>query len=140
MEYQNKEKTKPRLWVLEDETDLRTIMAYLAEQRGFEPCAFSSIKEAWEALAEAEQNPAQLAPHYIISDFNLMDGDSEKWLDRMRIVFPSARIVCLSRSLTQEIADRLKNRGILSIEKPASLGRVLELLQSEDQAELNSEC
>lgn len=115
-----------RIWILEDQPDLRTVLTYLAQKKGYLVKAFSCLKEAWFELAEAVH--LGMSPDFVISDLQLEDGNAENWLLEVRDSFPSARLLCFSGSLEPVIIERLRIHNIIPWEKPSSLSQILEVL------------
>lgn len=114
-----------KLWILEDQAELRTIVAHLARGEGFEVVELESLVQAWVAL-DQEVDPG---PDFIISDLRLQEEDAETWIFRSRERFPRARIACVSGSLDEAIVRRFAQKAIIAIEKPVSLLQVIQLLR-----------
>jgi two-component system nitrogen regulation response regulator GlnG len=117
-----------RLWILEDQNDLRSIMEFFAESSGYLVQSFANLDQAWTALKEMEPRPA-LCPKVIISDFHLPDGTSEHWILTIKNYFPAVRVICVSAHIDDEAAQRLQQAGVPVFEKPESLKKLLELFE-----------
>lgn len=127
-----------RLWILEDDPDIREILSYLGDRWGYETVQIPSVAEAWKYLEAGRQDPDRLGPHYILSDYSLLDGKSDEWMREARSVFPSVYVVCVSGSLNGERKHWIESQGILCREKPVSLYEIFELINSVEKARLAS--
>lgn len=113
---------KTPLWILEDDPNLLKQMAALAASQGFKATLLESVGAAWELL---RGQPTPLIP-CVISDFNLPDGTSEKWLRELRRQSPIARILCYS-SCPKPMLDLLfYGEKIIVLEKPLQLEEVFK--------------
>lgn len=116
----------PTLWILDDESELRTIMAFVARKKGYDTHEFQSIAEAQEYLESIIENV--YGPDLVISDLSLPDGTGEVWMKKVRARFPKAVIVCYSGSLDEALVTRLKDLNIYHLSKPAKMSEILDML------------
>ena len=123
-----------RLWILEDDPDIREILSYLGDRWGYETLPIPCVADAWKHLEAGRQDPEHLAPHYILSDYSLLDGKSEEWMKEARASFPSVCVVCVSGSLSGDRKERIESEGILCREKPVSLYDIFDLINSVERA------
>jgi len=119
-----------KLWIFEEQTDLRTLLSYLLQRKGFDVSCFQSLAEASEALERVQTNSKMLGPEFVIVGFECVAGTTEEWMRKVRAKFSAARVVCICSDSGDRVAMRLKANGILSFERPTSLAQVLELLRS----------
>jgi ActR/RegA family two-component response regulator len=120
--------TSGALWILEDEPEIRSLIANVAEKRGFTVREMGTMSEAWTALFQATENQKDV-PGYIIADFRMGVDTSEHWMICIKKNFLDTRIVCLSGAIESDKAE-LPKKGIPLIRKPASVGQVLDLLKA----------
>ncbi len=120
-----------RIWILDQKTELRTLLEYLARQMGHEVFSFPFLKEARHALRDVMLGKGEM-PDLIISDRCLKDGMSDAWLCYVKRKFSEIRVVCFSSELDDLIIKKFQKQGIICLNKLATLGDILEVFRSLD--------
>ena len=123
----NKPQNLPGIWIIEDDSEIRSVLVYFSESEGFRTSEASSVREA-EALAQKSERDGEV-PCAIISDFSLLDGDAEEFLKSCRIAYPEITIVCITASADPGLAKRLKRHQIVTLRKPITLSELLSALK-----------
>jgi DNA-binding NtrC family response regulator len=120
---------KRRLWILEDEEDLRDILTTLAQRWEYDVRSFTCLQEAEHGVHELVV-PQIEHPDYVVSDYSLPDGKSLRWLLKLKQILPHAIFICLSGSIDKPSRELMLKQGIHCKEKPCSLSEVFDLLRS----------
>lgn len=120
-----------RIWILDQKTELRTLLEHLAKQMGYEVSAFHFLREARRALRGVMEGE-EVMPDLIISDRCLDDGSSDAWLFYIKRKFPEIRVVCFSSELDDLSIRKFQKLGIVCLNKLATLGDLLEIFQNLD--------
>lgn len=115
------------IWVIEDDSEIRSLLVYFAESEGFRTSEAADLDEAEALVQMAAQGDEK--PHAIISDFQLPDGDAEEYLKRCRVSYPESTIVCITASADSGLANRLRRHRIVTLRKPITLSELVTALQ-----------
>lgn len=116
------------LWILEDQADILELTAFLGNRMGFNVASATSVKQAWELLDLALLHRANQAPGWIVTDFQLRDGDSLLWVMAVLCVFPKVNVLCMSGGCggMEETFQKLR---IHFLQKPTRLSDLVKFLQ-----------
>jgi DNA-binding NtrC family response regulator len=112
-----------RVWILEDDSDLRSLLGHIAGERGYEVSELKSVTQARELTAQSDVPP----PHLVVSDLLLRDGSSVDWIMEVRRRYAEAWVVCLSATIDTELMEHLHENGVLAVEKPINLSTLLRI-------------
>ena len=114
--------------LIDDDDDLRLLMAEYLTSRGKDVRACGTLAEARAAFAEmASTEP----PHTVIVDDQLPDGKGIGFFRSLQPAFPDTRWILISGNHDLEALAQAKAAGatFISVEKPMSL-RTLDALAS----------
>ncbi len=115
---------KPRILIVEDDEDCRTVLQDLLEMSGYRVQTSPDASHAVEAARAAP-------PALMLIDYTMPDHDGGWVVETLREGGgPLARIpvvLTTGAAAGREIADRL---GVPSLEKPFDINRLLEMVRS----------
>ena len=117
-------------WILEAEPEIRTLLAYLAEMKGYFPVVtWATLDEAWQGLEAWKGGPQRERVDCVISDFHLPDGNCLSWLETVRAAVPQARLVCCSGRSLKDFRGAFERLGARVVLKPQRLSDLFDLIE-----------
>jgi DNA-binding NtrC family response regulator len=107
--------------LIDDEEDIRFLLARFLESTGFRVTA---VALATEALAIVESDPPQL----IISDLQLEDEDGLEMIAQLKTMLPNVPVILLTGVLfdPQVVRENLSKKVSCYLEKTSSLAKIKE--------------
>ena len=115
-------KTRPELYIVEDDADMANLMAELAKSNGFNVSVFLTAQAAQNAI---HLNP----PAVVLTDLRLPDGDGLTILDTARRASLDTQVVLITGYATLKEADKAFKLGLYDlITKPFDITQVQALL------------
>ncbi|AEG31196.1 sigma-54-dependent transcriptional regulator [Thiomicrospira cyclica] len=115
-------KTRPELYIVEDDADMANLMAELAKSNGFNVSVFLTAQAAQNAI---HLNP----PAVVLTDLRLPDGDGLTILDTARRASLDTQIVLITGYATLQDAVKAFKLGLYDlITKPFDITQVQALL------------
>lgn len=110
---------KRRIAIVEDEEDLRSLLAILIRNLGHEVVF---VARDGKEIVEAIQN--DLAPDLILMDYRMPVMNGMQAAYKIRSTKPSVRIVIVSAD--DSIKDEVQSQGLVFLEKPFSIAMLAE--------------
>jgi hypothetical protein len=126
------------LWILDNESDFRTILAIVASINGFQVRELGSLAEAYvslDRLKEALNEGLPIEPlRGVIANGSVGGPSCRAWLIELRSRFPDLRLVCFvdDEDLSQvgtSLKSLLDTYRIEICVRPTSLNQVFELFR-----------
>ncbi len=121
---------KQKIWIVEDDKEILELLEFIAESNGYDVFGSRDLEGANRLLEDAKTN-SNLIPSLLISDYHLINGNTEQWLIKVRKNFPELRIVCCSGGiLLVDSLENIKKHAIEFHEKPMTLSEILKILKN----------
>jgi hypothetical protein len=111
---------KKHILIVDDEAEIRDLLAQYLGSAGFRTTTAATPAEAFAAIERD-------APHLVISDLQLEESDGLAMLEKIRVRLPRVPLILLTGVLfdQQVVANTLSQKVDCYIEKTAPLSRVL---------------
>jgi DNA-binding NtrC family response regulator len=115
---------KQHILIVDDEADIRDLLAQFLTINGYRTTAAAS---AAEALKVGRQDP----PDLIIADLQLEDADGLEMIAELKAMLPDKPVILLTGVLfdPKVVRDVLSTKVACYLEKTSSLARILEAVQ-----------
>lgn len=115
---------KRHVCIVDDDDDVRDILAWALEDDGFHVSAFCNPEEALEELDS--ENP----PGFIISDYIMPKMDGVTFINKLRKDFSDTlgKVPCAINSANGELEEKLPP-GVLELRKPMDLDLFLDVVR-----------
>lgn len=112
--------------IVDDEADIRDLLAQALEADGFR---VTSVATAAEALRAGQKDP----PDLIISDLQLEDSDGLEMIARFKSIQPNLAVILLTGVLFEPAVaeELLQKTGACYVSKTSSLTRILETVRQQ---------
>lgn len=119
---------KERVLIVDDEAQIREVLAIYFSRQGYETLAASNTEETLRIVAESKVD-------VVILDIGLADEDGLKLLERIKKDFPALRVIMLTgmgfvddllQEATQKGADGYVSKVLPMDELLASVQRILK--------------
>lgn len=92
---------KPRILIVDDEAEIRTLIAEILTRDGFEIQEAGSAEEAFQILDD-------FAPNLLLTDYSLPDANGSALIEKAKSVFPN--IKCLMITGWSELPNPLEGQ------------------------------
>jgi two-component system nitrogen regulation response regulator GlnG len=90
--------TSNRVWVIDDDVALRTILQDALTDAGFEVQTFGQAKLAWQTLENLKHHQTtNNLPNVIITDIRMPMMDGLSFSEKMREHFPTIPVIIIGR-------------------------------------------
>jgi len=115
---------KPHLLIVDDEDDIRDLLAQFLTASGYR---VTSVGSAAEARKVGQQDP----PDLIISDLQLEDADGLEMIAELKTALPKAPVILLTGVLfdAEVVSGVLSTKVACYLEKTSSLAKILETVR-----------
>jgi len=115
---------KPHLLIVDDEADIRDLLAQFLTASGYR---VTSVGSAAEARKVGQQDP----PDLIISDLQLEDADGLEMIAELKTALPKAPVILLTGVLfdAEVVSGVLSTKVACYLEKTSSLAKILETVR-----------
>jgi CheY-like chemotaxis protein len=115
---------KQHILIVDDEADIRDLLAQFLTINGYRTTAAAS---AAEALKVGRQDP----PDLIIADLQLEDADGLEMIAELKAMLPDKPVILLTGVLfdPKVVRDVLSTKVACYLEKTSSLAQILEAVQ-----------
>ena len=115
---------KQHILIVDDEADIRDLLAQFLTVSGYRTTAVAS---AAEALKVGQQDP----PDLIMADLQLEDADGLEMIAELKALLPDKPVILLTGVLfdPEVVRDVLSTKVACYLEKTSSLARILEAVQ-----------
>ena len=115
---------KQHILIVDDEADIRDLLAQFLTINGYRTTAVAS---AAEALKVGHQDP----PDLIIADLQLEDADGLEMIAELKALLPDKPVILLTGVLfdPEVVRDVLSTKVACYLEKTSSLARIMEAVQ-----------
>jgi two-component system KDP operon response regulator KdpE len=121
---------KPRILVIDDETQIHRFLAPALEAAGYEPLRAETAAEGLAAIARR-------APDAVILDLGLPDMDGQDALVRARAFYDGPILILSARDMEMEKIEALDRGADDYVEKPFHVGELLARLRAALRRRLN---
>jgi CheY-like chemotaxis protein len=108
-----------RILHIDDEADIREVIASYLQCEGFEVVSAANPTEAFQAIQQAK-------PDLVICDLQLDESDGLQTIDRLRVLLPDVPVILLTGVLLDaHVAyETVQKRGLVYLEKTQPLKRI----------------
>jgi CheY-like chemotaxis protein len=108
-----------RILHIDDEADIREVLAAYLQSQGFEVVSAAGPTEAFQAVTRAK-------PDLVICDLQLDESDGLQTIDRLRVMLPDVPVILLTGVLlVPHIAQAtMEKRRLLYLDKTVPLQRI----------------
>jgi DNA-binding NtrC family response regulator len=115
-------KESRQILIVDDEANIRKVLAALLDNAGFLTTAASSGEEAWDLVRAGD-------PDLVLTDLRMHGMDGIELLERLHNRYPEIPVVLLSAHGTVELAVEAMKRGAFDfLTKPFDKEKVLEVI------------
>jgi DNA-binding NtrC family response regulator len=111
---------KAKIMVVDDDAQVRDLVATILETNDYEPLAKGSAAELRASFAES-------APDVILLDLKLPDGDGLDLLPQIKKQWPDTEVIMLTGNATFEVAVEATKRGAYNFQSKPFVTKVLLL-------------
>jgi len=110
-----------RILHIDDEADIREVLAAYLENQGFAVVSVAGPTEALQAIARA-------APDLVICDLQLDESDGLQTIDQVRGLLPEVPIILLTGVLLEPrlAHETMEKRRVFYLDKTQPLKRIVE--------------
>jgi DNA-binding NtrC family response regulator len=110
-----------RILHIDDEADIREVLAAYLQDQGFEVVSVAGPTEAFQAIQRAQ-------PDLVICDLQLDESDGLQTIDQLRVVLPEVPVILLTGVLlVPRIAqETMQKRRLVYLDKTQSLQRIVD--------------
>ena len=115
---------KKHILIVDDEADIRDLLAQFLTVNGYRTTAVAS---AAEALLVGQHDP----PDLMVADLQLEDADGLEMIAELKAMLPDKPVILLTGVLfdPKVVRDVLSTKVACYLEKTSSLARILEAVQ-----------
>ena len=115
---------KQHILIVDDEADIRDLLAQFLTVSGYRTTAVASPAEA---LLVGQQDP----PDLIMADLQLEDADGLEMIAELKVMLPDKPVILLTGVLfdPEVVRDVLSTKVACYLEKTSSLERILEAVR-----------
>jgi two-component system response regulator (stage 0 sporulation protein F) len=114
---------KRRLLVVDDENDLREVIAFDFNRKGYEVHTAEGGKEAWKKLN-------LLTVDLVITDIKMPEGDGIELLSLIKAKFPQLPVICLTGFAELSQDEMIKLGATAVFEKPFERKKLHEAVET----------
>jgi DNA-binding NtrC family response regulator len=116
---------KRRVCIIDDDVDVRDVLAYALEEDGFEVMQFENPEEALENFEVIDEKPG-----FILLDYYMPRMNGVNFIKKIREEHPDTlgRIPCAVSSADGSVSEKLPD-GVLELQKPMDLDHLLDLVR-----------
>ena len=110
-----------RILHIDDEADIREILAGCLTHHGYEVVSVATPTEAFQAIQRAK-------PDLVICDLQLDESDGLQTIDRLRVTLPEVPVILLTGVLLPPhlAHETMQKRRLVYLEKTVPLQRILD--------------
>lgn len=118
-------KTKPLVYVVDDEAMLLELATVILEPLGYEITTFRDPEIAVEAFAHASPRPALLITDYAMHTMNGMD-----LIEQCRRIEPGQKVLLVSGTVGPEIFEQASSKPDRFLAKPYHARQLIDLVRT----------
>jgi len=113
----------PRVLVVEDEQNIRFLVAIVLQQKGYEVVEAESGPEALGILNQDDRFDA------ILSDLRMPKMDALMYIEALKREVPSIPVIIMSAHTTSAWAKEAVQQGVACLQKPFTRQQLVDILQ-----------
>jgi len=108
-----------RILHIDDEADIREVLAAYLQCQGFEVVSVATPTEAFQAISQAK-------PDLVVCDLQLDESDGLQTIDRLRVTLPDVPVILLTGVLLDpHVAyETVQKRRLVYLEKTQPLQKI----------------
>jgi CheY-like chemotaxis protein len=114
----------PRVLVVEDEQNIRFLVAIVLQQKGYEVVEAESGPEALEILNQDDRFDA------ILSDLRMPKMDALMYIEALKREVPRIPVIIMSAHTTSAWAKEAVQQGVACLQKPFTRQQLVDILQN----------
>jgi CheY-like chemotaxis protein len=117
-------RTKPLIYIVDDEEMILELAAVLLAPLGYEIATFRDPAQALAAFAAAAPRPA-----LVLTDYAMPTMDGMEFLTQCRRLVPQQKVVLISGTVSEAIYAQSPVRPDRFLAKPFSTGQLVEVIK-----------